>query len=121
MSSAPIPAPGWYESVPLDRVEWYNDTAPADQPPVAGLPHPRHPVAPDGVPPVAPSQPSRRLDSRLPSPLACVLVCGAALGAFALGQSASPVLLLAYVTCGLTAGWIASDLAKAYRESRRYR
>jgi hypothetical protein len=117
MSSAPIPAPGWYESVPLDRVEWYHDTAPVNRRSAETLPLARIPAAPDALRPVAPSQSSRALDTRLASPL----VCGAALGAFALGQSASPVALLAYVTCGLTAGWIASDLAKAYRESRRYR
>jgi hypothetical protein len=124
VSSNAIRRDGWYEAVPLGRVEWYNDSAPTADPgpePPAIERRPEPPSQPTGHDThTTPRLPQRGKAAGI---LALLWILGLAVmaGAYAYSQSASPLAALADVGLGLTVGWITVDLAKAYRRRPRRR
>jgi hypothetical protein len=72
---------------------------------------------------IAVTAPQRRWPAvgRIGLTLGCVAGGGATATFLALANQASPLAAIAEIIGGLTAGWIASDAAKAYARSRRYR
>ncbi len=113
----PISSTGWYESVPLDRVEWY--TSDASRRDADHAEAPRQIGAPPAVY-VSPRRARRPRLGRVGITFGCITAGGGAGVAFAIAEHASLHAAVAEIVCGITAGWIAADVGKAYQRSRRY-